>query len=142
MVLMSDDHLKQFCLMFDGHGPHPVIVRSGWKSPTSLWTVRSGNLAASDQNYEGTACYNIWTDLAVSVPDGGKESNCRLRPGLGGLIVEVLADVPEGGLIVLNKDYSAQLLREFLPVDYPIDLSSPLFFNLQTQKVSSDLILR
>ena len=97
---------------------------------------------AADPGNQSRASYTIWTDLAVSVSAGGKESNCRLRPGQGGLTVEVVADVPEGNLIVLNKDYSTGLLREFLPVDYPIDLSSPLFFNLQKQKISSDLILR
>ena len=73
---------------------------------------------------------------------GGKKGNCRLIVAQSGLIVEVLSDVPAGDLIVLNKDYSSDLLRDFLPVDYPIDLSSPLFFSLQTQQISSDLILR
>ena len=80
--------------------------------------------------------------MAVSVSAGAKKANCRLIVAHGGLIVEVLADIPEGDLIVLNKDYSSDLLRDFLPVDYPIDLSSPLFLSLQNQKISSDLIFR
>ena len=121
--------------------PNFVISRSGWRSPAWLWTVRSGNLATGESS-ESTTTYNIWTDMAVSVSAGGKEGNCRLILAHSGLIVEVFSDVPQGGLIVLNKDYSTDLLRDFLPLDYPIDLSSPLFFSLHSQKISSDLIFR
>ena len=123
-----------------------VIARSGWKSPASVWTVRSGNLATGETSESTTTTtnttYNIWTDLAVSVSAGGKEGNCRLLVAHGRLLVEMLSDVPEGGLIVLNKDYSTNILQDFLPVDYPLDLSSPLFFSLHNQKISSDLIFR
>ena len=54
-----------------------VIARSGWKSPASVWTVRSGNLAAA----QTISSYNIWTDLAVSQSAGRKEANCRVRSG-------------------------------------------------------------
>ena len=71
-----------------------------------------------------------------------KNCNCRLLLLEQKLIVEVLSDIPEGDLIVLRKDYSTEVLRGFLPLDYPIDLSSPLFFSLQNQKISPDIILR
>ena len=118
-----------------------LIVRTGWMSPASLWTVRSGNLAAAESS-QTSSSYKIWTELSGSASESRKKCNCQLVVLGPSLIVEVLSDIPEGDLIVLNKDYSTDLLRGFLPLDYPIDLSSPLFFSLQNQKISPDTILR
>ena len=115
-------------------------------SPDSVWTVRTASLATltsgSSSSSSSSGSCKIWTELAVSVSPGGREANCRLILAHSRLVVEVLSDVPEGDLIVLNKDYSRDLLRGFCPLDYPIDLSTPLFFRLQNQKISSDLIVR
>ena len=59
--------------------------------------------------------------------------------------MEVLRDVGEGELLVLDRDYSGDLLRELCLEDQPIDLSSPLLFSLHKQKEllsTSHLFLR
>ena len=129
-----------------GHGGHGgytdlVCLRAGWAASAYLWTVRRGEasclLAAQDRKY------NVWTDFAVSASQ--TDYNCRIWEAGGQLAVEVLRDVGEGELLVLDRDYSGDLLRELCLQDQPIDLSSPLLFSLHKQKEllsTSHLFLR
>ena len=79
--------------------------------------------------------YKVWTDF--SIPASEEDCNCRVREAEGRLTVEVMSDLSKGDLLLVDRGVPAELLTDLRLDEYPIDLSSPLFFGHQKQKTSS-----